>query len=101
MYMCMYVHIYDVKYMYMYILEDDFEASSLSPHNAPMHRRLSPGLNHNAVRLQLESLLLNPGLDPAMVTVMYDEKFDEPKLLTKLFNFKSEPLPSSTKYVGQ
>ena len=30
---------------------------------------LHVGLNHNAVRMQLETLLLNPGLNPAMVTV--------------------------------
>lgn len=27
------------------------------------------GLNHNAVRMQLETLLMNPGILPGMVTV--------------------------------
>ena len=59
------------------------------------------GLNHNAVRMQLETLLLNPGIDPSMVTVMFDEKFTEPAALAEIFKFKGEKLTSSTKYVGE
>ena len=30
-----------------------------------------PGLNHNAVRMQLETLLMQPGIRPDMVTVSF------------------------------
>ncbi|ELU14958.1 hypothetical protein CAPTEDRAFT_220050 [Capitella teleta] len=60
-----------------------------------------PGLNHNAVRMQLETLLLNPGIQPDMVIVMYDEKFSEPASLAELFGFKAAALASSTKYIFQ
>jgi beta-1,2-N-acetylglucosaminyltransferase len=51
--------------------------------------------------MQLETLLLNPGVKVAMVTVMYDEKFTEPAALAELFGFRTAKLSSSTKYVYQ
>ena len=60
---------------------------------------LTLGLNHNAVRMQLETLLMNPGVRPDRVNVMYDEKFDEPAALAEVFTFQSTQLSSSTKYV--
>ncbi|KAK2188800.1 hypothetical protein NP493_121g04006 [Ridgeia piscesae] len=60
-----------------------------------------PGLNHNAVRMQLETLLLNPGLNPSMVTVMCDQKFTEPCTLARVFHFSTYNLTSSTKYIFQ
>lgn len=58
-----------------------------------------PGLNFNALRMQLETLLMNPGMHPEMVVVMHDENFPEPGALADLFNFKTKKLPSSTKYI--
>jgi hypothetical protein len=49
--------------------------------------------------MQLETLLLNPGIHPDFVTVMFDEKFPEPSVLAELFSFKASQLSSSTKYV--
>lgn len=60
---------------------------------------LVPGLNFNALRMQLETLLMNPGIRPEMVTVMHDENFKEPGALAELFSFKTKKLPSSTRYI--
>ena len=59
------------------------------------------GLNHNALRLQLETLFLVPGVDVAMVTVLYDEKFDESEALARIFGVRTQALSGSTKYVGE
>ncbi|CAD5116276.1 DgyrCDS5183 [Dimorphilus gyrociliatus] len=60
-----------------------------------------PGLNQNTLRMQLETLLMQPGLRSNKVTVMYDEKFPEAGELAELFSFKTYKLTSSTKYSVQ
>ena len=57
------------------------------------------GLSHNALRMLLETVLLQPGIKCDNVVVMYDEKFPEPAALAELFGFKSKKLAGSTKYV--
>lgn len=59
-----------------------------------------PGLNQNTLRMQLETLLMQPGIKPYMVTVMYDEKFPETGELSELFSYKVFKLAGSTKYSG-
>ena len=59
-----------------------------------------PGLNHNAVRMQLETLLMQPGIKTEMVTVgqsdskmascvqnVYSEKDRHPFFFVPLFRF--------------
>lgn len=58
-----------------------------------------PGLGHIATLQQFDALMAIPGLDPKMVTVLYDQKFEESGLLAKLYNFPTLQLNSSTKYV--
>ncbi|CAH1783634.1 unnamed protein product [Owenia fusiformis] len=60
-----------------------------------------PGLNHNALRMQLETILMQPGIQPKNVHVMYDEKFDESAALTNVFGYNAVSLSSSVKYTDQ
>ncbi|XP_019634234.1 PREDICTED: protein O-linked-mannose beta-1,2-N-acetylglucosaminyltransferase 1-like [Branchiostoma belcheri] len=55
----------------------------------------------NLVQQTLESLRLQPGINPRMVQVMSDGSFDEPQKLTDLYSFQWQSLQPTTKYVYQ
>ncbi|XP_041349879.1 protein O-linked-mannose beta-1,2-N-acetylglucosaminyltransferase 1-like [Gigantopelta aegis] len=60
-----------------------------------------PGLNHNALVRSLETTLMQPGIQPNLVCVLWDEKFPEHGELAFLYGFSNFSLPSSTKYSEQ
>ncbi|XP_078594563.1 protein O-linked-mannose beta-1,2-N-acetylglucosaminyltransferase 1-like isoform X4 [Branchiostoma floridae x Branchiostoma japonicum] len=55
----------------------------------------------NLVQQTLESLRLQPGINPKMVQVMSDGSFDEPHKLANLYGFQWQSLQPTTKYVYQ
>ncbi|XP_066283114.1 protein O-linked-mannose beta-1,2-N-acetylglucosaminyltransferase 1-like isoform X1 [Branchiostoma lanceolatum] len=55
----------------------------------------------NLVQQTLESLRLQPGINPKMVQVMSDGSFDEPHKLADLYGFQWQSLQPTTKYVYQ
>ncbi|XP_077982428.1 protein O-linked-mannose beta-1,2-N-acetylglucosaminyltransferase 1-like [Glandiceps talaboti] len=57
-----------------------------------------PGVDLNALRIQLDSLLTIPGLNPQMVMVANDGDFAEPIALTQLYGFRPEKLKVTTQY---
>ncbi|XP_046354639.1 protein O-linked-mannose beta-1,2-N-acetylglucosaminyltransferase 1-like [Haliotis rufescens] len=60
-----------------------------------------PGLNHNALVRTLETTLMQPGMKPDMVAVMWDEKFPEHGELADLFGFRNASLKGSVQYFEQ
>lgn len=54
-----------------------------------------PGANKNAFRMQLESIMSNPGIRPEMVSVFFSEEFEEFSELIELFSFKSFPIQTT------
>ncbi|XP_064633675.1 protein O-linked-mannose beta-1,2-N-acetylglucosaminyltransferase 1-like [Lineus longissimus] len=60
-----------------------------------------PGMNYNGLRMLLETVLMQPGVDPKMVLVTYDEKFYECAELAKVFDFIPIKLNSSGSYIAQ
>lgn len=58
-----------------------------------------PGLGHIATLQQFDALMAIPGINPKMITVLYDQKFEESGLLAKLYDIPTFQLNSSTKYV--
>ncbi|CAI9734253.1 protein O-linked-mannose beta-1,2-N-acetylglucosaminyltransferase 1-like [Octopus vulgaris] len=57
-----------------------------------------PGINHNAVVNTFQTIIMQCGLNPKMVLVCWDEKFQEYSELAELFGFQNRSLTSSTKY---
>lgn len=57
-----------------------------------------PGVNHNAIVRTMETMLMQPGLNPHMVLVTYDENFPEYSDLSTLFGFQNTSLKPSTAY---
>lgn len=57
-----------------------------------------PGANKNAFRLQLESIINNPGIRPEMVSVYFSKEFEEYSKLIDLFAFKSFSLDMKSNY---
>ncbi|XP_013395204.1 protein O-linked-mannose beta-1,2-N-acetylglucosaminyltransferase 1 [Lingula anatina] len=60
-----------------------------------------PGLSPVSLRKLLDTVLMQPGLNPQYVVVMCDEKFPEQEALGALYGFKVQRLSSSTKYAEQ
>jgi len=57
------------------------------------------GISHNSLRMCLETLLMQPGIQIENVVVTVDEKFSEPLALIDLFGFKGEKTSSSSTYM--
>uniref|UniRef100_A0A915KJZ2 Alpha-1,3-mannosyl-glycoprotein 2-beta-N-acetylglucosaminyltransferase n=1 Tax=Romanomermis culicivorax TaxID=13658 RepID=A0A915KJZ2_ROMCU len=54
------------------------------------------GLAHNSLRLCLETISQQPGVDPNFVLVTYDDNYVESGELANLFHFKHKSLANST-----
>lgn len=54
----------------------------------------------NSLRLCLETVLRQPGINQSMITVSYDEQYREAAELTQLFGFHTWPINSSSSYLG-
>ena len=63
-------------------------------------RFLFIGLSMNPLRLCLETVLRQPGINQSMVTVSYDEQYREAAELIQLFGFRTMALNSSSSYSG-
>ncbi|CAF0806787.1 unnamed protein product [Rotaria sp. Silwood1] len=57
------------------------------------------GISHNSLRMCLETLLMQPGINTENVVVAVDEKFAEPLALIDLFGFRGEKTSSSSTYM--
>ena len=60
-----------------------------------------PGLNHNAFVHTLETTLMQPGIHPDMVAVLWDERLPEYGELSTLFGFRNFSLDGSSSYEEQ
>lgn len=54
------------------------------------------GLAHNSLRLCLETVIRQPGINPDRVLVTYDENYPEAASLTKLFKFRTHAIVNSS-----
>ena len=59
------------------------------------------GFSHNSLRMCLETIIMQPGINQEMVYVAYDEKLEEHLALITLFGFKAFKTNSSFKYTDQ
>lgn len=59
------------------------------------------GLSHNSLRMSLETVIMQPGLNPQMVYVAVDEKLEELISLVELFEFNVLTIASSLSYTEQ
>ncbi|CAF2490560.1 unnamed protein product [Rotaria sp. Silwood2] len=57
------------------------------------------GISHNSLRMCLETLLMQPGINIENVIVAVDEKFSEPLALVDLFGFRGEKTSNSSAYM--
>ncbi|CAF1025761.1 unnamed protein product [Adineta steineri] len=57
------------------------------------------GISHDALRMCLETILMQPGINNENVIVAIDEKFAESHQLISLFGFKSEKISNSSSYM--
>ncbi|CAM4823109.1 unnamed protein product [Rotaria magnacalcarata] len=57
------------------------------------------GISHNSLRMCLETLLMQPGINIENVIVTVDEKFSEPLTLIHLFGFHGEKTSNSSTYM--
>ncbi|CAF1042224.1 unnamed protein product [Rotaria sordida] len=57
------------------------------------------GISHNSLRMCLETLLMQPGINVENVIVAVDEKFTEPLALIDLFGFRGEKTSNSSTYI--
>ena len=57
-----------------------------------------PGIDHNAIVRTMETTLMQPGINPQMVLITYDENFPEYSELSTLFGFHNTSLKSSSTY---
>ncbi|CAF0873469.1 unnamed protein product [Didymodactylos carnosus] len=57
------------------------------------------GISHNSLRMCLETVLMQPGVNLQNVIVAVDEKFIESLALIDLFGFHGEKIPSSNVYM--
>uniref|UniRef100_A0A914X295 ILEI/PANDER domain-containing protein n=1 Tax=Plectus sambesii TaxID=2011161 RepID=A0A914X295_9BILA len=62
---------------------------------------IAAGLSHNALRMCLETVLKQEGLDPKMVLVAYDEIYSEAGALSQLFGFRSIAINATSSYADQ
>lgn len=60
-----------------------------------------PGMDHNALVRTLETTIMQPGVQPALVTVMWDEKSVEHAELADLFSYNNHSLSGSLSYIDQ
>ncbi|XP_033745056.1 protein O-linked-mannose beta-1,2-N-acetylglucosaminyltransferase 1-like isoform X2 [Pecten maximus] len=60
-----------------------------------------PGMDHNALVRTLETTIMQPGVHPSLVTVMWDEKTVEHAELADLFNYNNHSLSGSLNYIDQ
>ncbi|KAK3102733.1 hypothetical protein FSP39_013520 [Pinctada imbricata] len=60
-----------------------------------------PGMDHNAVVRTMETTLMQPGINPKMVLVTFDESFKEFGELATLFGFRNKSLSTSESYEEQ
>lgn len=57
------------------------------------------GVSHHSLRMSLETLLMQPGINPVNVVVAVDEKFNESSALIELFGFRCEKILNSSNYI--
>ncbi|CAF3511522.1 unnamed protein product [Rotaria socialis] len=57
------------------------------------------GISHNSLRMCLETLLMQPGINIENVIVTVDEKFSEPLTLIHLFGFRGGKTSNSSTYM--
>ncbi|KAK6175496.1 hypothetical protein SNE40_013951 [Patella caerulea] len=60
-----------------------------------------PGMNHNALVRTLQTTLMQPGINTALVTIIWDEKFPEHGDLAQLFGFNNRSVSGSLQYSEQ
>ncbi|OWF45264.1 Protein O-linked-mannose beta-1,2-N-acetylglucosaminyltransferase 1 [Mizuhopecten yessoensis] len=60
-----------------------------------------PGMDHNALVRTLETTIMQPGVRPSLVTVMWDEKTVEHAELADLFSYNNHSLEGSLNYIDQ
>ncbi|XP_060078502.1 protein O-linked-mannose beta-1,2-N-acetylglucosaminyltransferase 1-like [Ylistrum balloti] len=60
-----------------------------------------PGMDHNALVRTLETTIMQPGVRPSLVTVMWDEKTVEHAELADLFKYNNHSLSGSLNYIDQ
>jgi hypothetical protein len=56
-------------------------------------------MSHNSLRMTLETIIMQPGVDPKLVYVCLDEKMDELASLVDLFGFNYVRVASSVSYM--
>jgi hypothetical protein len=56
-------------------------------------------MSHNSLRMTLETIIMQPGIDPKLVYVCLDEKMDELASLVDLFGFNYLKVSSSFTYM--
>jgi hypothetical protein len=56
-------------------------------------------MSHNSLRMTLETLIMQPGINPRLVFVCVDEKLDEMINLVELFDFNYVKISSSSNYI--
>lgn len=59
------------------------------------------GLSKNSLRVTLETVISQPGINPDLVLVCYNEYYGESAELAHLFHFRSKPLPASSSHPGK
>lgn len=55
-------------------------------------------MSHNSLRMTLETIVMQPGINPRLVYVCLDEKIDDLPPLVELFDFNYVKIDSSLSY---